>query len=98
MNDTSPEVETLYRERLMALSGSQRFLRGARMFEAAREMVLASLPAGTDEGTARRALLRRFYGQDLEPGELAAAEDAVGRRAAPGAGALNPLESDTRSP
>lgn len=82
MNDTSPEMETLYRERLAALKGEDRFLRGARMFEVAREMVLASLPSTMSETEVRCALLRRFYGSDLQPEELEAVELAVRARGA----------------
>ena len=74
MNDTSPEVEVLYREKLSRLTGEERFLRGARMFETARVMVLASLPPGLGASEVKRALLHRFYEEDLTPGELKAVE------------------------
>ena len=48
MIDTSPGVKAFYRERLMALPGKERFLRGALMFEAAREMIFGFLPEGVD--------------------------------------------------
>jgi hypothetical protein len=44
MNDTSPEVEKLVREMAMARSGEERLLAGSAMFDAARDMVTASLP------------------------------------------------------
>ena len=43
MTDTSPEIAREVRERIMAFSGAERFRMGARMFEAARRMALASL-------------------------------------------------------
>jgi hypothetical protein len=46
MNDTPPEIGELVRQKLMARSGSERFVMGTRMFDAARAMVMASLPAG----------------------------------------------------
>lgn len=80
MNDTSPQMEALYRGRLAALKGEDRFLRGARMFEVAREMVLASLPSAMSESEVKCALLRRFYGSDLPPEELEAVEQALRSR------------------
>ena len=68
MNDTSPEVAALIRERLMALSGSDRIQMGARMFDAARDMVLASLPTGLSERERKRFLFQRIYGEDLPSG------------------------------
>lgn len=63
--DTSPEIASLVRERIMALSGSERFVMGCQMFEAAREMVLASLPKGISEAERRELLFRRMYGFPL---------------------------------
>ena len=65
MTDTSPELVELVRQKLMARSGEERFLMGVRMFEAAREMVLASLPAGLSPEELRRQLFQRLYGQPL---------------------------------
>lgn len=48
--------------RLMALSGPERFLMAIRMCEAARRMVLASLPAGLLESDRKRLLFERLYG------------------------------------
>lgn len=42
MTDTPPEIAEMVRARLMALSGAECFVIGARMFESARRMVLAS--------------------------------------------------------
>ena len=36
MNDTPPEIARLVRQKLMARSASERFVMGARMFDAAR--------------------------------------------------------------
>ena len=38
---------------------------GVRMFEAARRMTLASLPADLPEGERKRLLFERFYGEPL---------------------------------
>jgi hypothetical protein len=63
MTDTSPEVAEMVRKKLAARSGAERFIMGARMFEAARAMVLASLPAGLSPEESRRQLYQRLYGQ-----------------------------------
>ena len=65
MNDTAPSIERMVRERLMALSGAQRLRMGAEMFDAARRMVLASLPAGLSEQERKRRLFERVYGEPL---------------------------------
>ena len=62
MNDTAPEVARLVRQKLMERSGEERFLMGVRMFDAAREMVLASLPSGLPPADLKRQLFRRLYG------------------------------------
>jgi hypothetical protein len=65
MTDTSPEVAEMVRARLMALSGAERMRMGAEMFEAARRMVLASLPPGLTEIERKRRLFHRIYGVEL---------------------------------
>jgi len=44
MNDTPPEIAKILRDGLMARSNAERFLMGSRSFDAAREMIIASLP------------------------------------------------------
>ena len=68
MTDTTPEVAALVRSRMMARSGAERFVMGARMFEAARAMVLASFPPDLSEGALKRRLYERIYGEPL-PGD-----------------------------
>jgi hypothetical protein len=63
MNDTPPEIAALVREKLLARSGTERLAMGVRMFDAAREMVLASLPKDLPEVELRRRLFQRIYGQ-----------------------------------
>ena len=65
MDDTSPAVKELYRSMLMELSGEERFIRGALMFEAARQMVLASLPQDLGPAELRSRLYERIYGEPL---------------------------------
>ena len=62
LNDTSPEIARMVHDRLMARSGAERFQMGAQMFEAARRMVIASLPADLPERDRKRRLFERIYG------------------------------------
>ena len=55
----------MVRARLMARSGEERFRMGVEMFEAARRMVLASLPSNLTEIERKRLLFQRIYGEDL---------------------------------
>ena len=65
MSDTPPEIAEMIRARLMALSGAERFRMGVQMFDAARRMVLASLPADLTETERKRRLFERLYGMPL---------------------------------
>jgi hypothetical protein len=65
MNDTAPEVAALMRELLMRRSGEERFLMGASMFDAARELILASLPPHLPPEERKRRLFERVYGIPL---------------------------------
>ena len=55
----------MVRDKLMALSGEERFVMGAQMFESACEVVKASLPHGLSEVELRRQLFRRLYGKEI---------------------------------
>ena len=65
MTDTSPAIEALLSERYAAMSGTERALMALQMFETAQHIVLSSLPEGSGELDRRRALCRRFYGEEL---------------------------------
>ena len=65
MTDTSPEITELVRQKLMGRSAEERFLMGVRMFDAARDMALASLPTGLSPQELKRQLFQRLYGQPL---------------------------------
>ena len=65
MTDTPPEIAEMVRQRLMALSGEERFMMGVRSFEAAREVVLASLPKDLSPMELKRQLFQRIYGEPL---------------------------------
>jgi len=68
VNDTSPEIERMVRERYAAMEPVQRFLIGVSMFESARAIALASFPPGLSPLDLRRQLCDRLY-----PGLSAAA-------------------------
>lgn len=68
MSDTPPEIAEMVRARLMALSGAERFRMGTQMFDAARRMVLASIPADLSETERKRRLFERLYGETLPAG------------------------------
>jgi hypothetical protein len=62
MTDTSPEIAFMVQQRYAAMSPTERFMIGIQMFETARTIVLASLPAHLSEHERRRQLCERFYG------------------------------------
>jgi hypothetical protein len=66
MNDTSPEVEQKIFEMIMSRSGEERFMMGVRSFDAAREIILASLPKDLPEDELKRMLFERIYGAPME--------------------------------
>lgn len=65
MNDTSPEIAKMVRERYMRMTGEERFLIGAGMFDTARAIALSSIPTGLSENEKRWFLCERFYGTEL---------------------------------
>jgi hypothetical protein len=62
-HDTTPEFHRLMRERFRALAPAERVRMCAEMFETARLIVEASLPAGLDPQERRYRICRRFYGE-----------------------------------
>ena len=68
MTDTPREVERMLRDKIMERSGEERFIMGAQMFDAACEMVKASLPRSLSEAEQRRQLFKRIYGEELDLG------------------------------
>jgi hypothetical protein len=65
MRDTTEEIAARYREMLLARSSAERFIMGARMFDTARALVLASLPRDLEAGELRRRLFARIYAADI---------------------------------
>jgi len=66
MNDTDPEIERRFFDMIMARSGEERFIMGVRSFDAARDIVLASLPKDLPHDELNRRLFERIYGASIE--------------------------------
>ena len=66
MNDTHTSIAAEYDKRLMNQSNDTRMLMGSRMFDASREIVIASLPDGLSRKELRVKLFLRFYGSDFD--------------------------------
>ncbi len=72
MNDTSPEVASLFKRLMMSKTGQERLKMGFSMFEMARKQVLASIVnqnPNADPREIRQKLFLRFYGKDFTPEE-----------------------------
>lgn len=70
MNDTSPEIERMYREMLLQRSGEERLKMGCSMHATARALVMASVlekDPQASPATLRWALFLRFYGHQFDP-------------------------------
>ncbi|MEX0958974.1 MAG: hypothetical protein WDZ63_06760 [Burkholderiales bacterium] len=61
MNDTSPEIARLVRDRYAAMQPAERFLIGVSLFETARAIVIASFPPDLPDRDLRRRLCERLY-------------------------------------
>ena len=61
VNDTSPEIARMVRERYARMEPVQRFTIGVNMFESARAIVQASFSADLSPEQLRRALCERLY-------------------------------------
>jgi hypothetical protein len=76
MNDTPPEIEEKVREMIMARSGAERVKMGSSMFDAARAIVIASLPKDLPEEEFKKQLFERIYGAPMEDFLSGAVTDA----------------------
>jgi hypothetical protein len=72
MNDTSPKIEAMVRERYRQMTPDERVRIAAAMFETARTIVLSSLPRDLDRRERRLAVARRFYAGELPEAALTA--------------------------
>ena len=65
INDTTPNIAAIVRERLLSLSGAERVVMGSRMFDVARTIALASFPPGLSEIETMGRLCERLYGNEI---------------------------------
>ena len=63
MNDTSPEMQKIYRDLLMSRSNEARFMMGLEMFAFARALIVSALPSGLSETEKARMIYERTYGE-----------------------------------
>jgi hypothetical protein len=66
MNDTDPQIAGIVRCRLLERSGAERVLMGSRMFDVAKQMILASLPPGLSDIEIKARLCERLYGDEID--------------------------------
>lgn len=67
-SDTTPEAEAMFRKLLMQRSGEERVRMACDMFQTARRLILAAMPADVAASPAERSLafLARMYQGDLD--------------------------------
>jgi hypothetical protein len=71
MNDTSKEMQDLFRTLLMQRSGEERLKMGCDMFSTSRALIRSSLDAkGLDETEMAVQIFLRTYGNDFPPETL----------------------------
>ncbi len=68
MNDTTPAVEDLHRDRLMARSNEERFKMGVSMCQTARTIVWSSLPEDLSPAERRVQFFSAVLRQRVGPG------------------------------
>ena len=66
MTDTEPQAARRFYEMIMSRSGEERFMMSIHSFDAARTIVLASLPKDLPEHELKRMLFERIYGAPVE--------------------------------
>lgn len=69
MNDTDPDIEQMLFERYMKMTGEERVMIAASMYDTAREIVLSSLSPILTEKEKRVQLFLRFYGHEFSAEE-----------------------------
>ena len=68
VKDTSPEVNRMIFERMMALTPGERLEIGLTMLGTAKELIRAGLPEGLPESEKRKLIYERLYGEPLPAG------------------------------
>jgi hypothetical protein len=62
VNDTPREIEHKLMEMVLSRSGEERFISGIQSFEAARAIVISSLPKHLSEEELKHCMFKRIYG------------------------------------
>jgi hypothetical protein len=75
MNDTSPKMKAMIRERYRKMTPDERVNIAAGMYETARAIVISSLPKTLSRREQRLAVARRIYGNELPEAALVAHAD-----------------------
>ena len=70
VQDTSKNITNKYHKMLMNKSGTECLYMGARMEEAAREMVLASISDEKTESEKKTDIFLRYYKNDFSDEEI----------------------------
>ena len=71
MHDTSPEMERLWRSRIMSRTPEERLIMGLSMYDTARKIVLSSLKDVEDPVEKKKRLFCRFYSTDFSEKQIA---------------------------
>lgn len=68
VKDTSPEINRMIFERIMAKTPEERLLMGFSMLGAAKELIAARLPEGLSESERRCRIYEWLHGEPLPEG------------------------------
>lgn len=82
MNDTTPEVDALFRSMLLQRSGEERLRMACSMFDTAKALATASIREKhptISQADLRQALFLRFYGHEFSPTERELILTAISR-------------------
>lgn len=66
MTDTKPQISRMMTDMMMRKSGVERLRMGLSMFDMAKRLVIASLPASSNNSETRKLLFLRFYQDCLD--------------------------------
>ena len=84
MNDTTPEIDALFRSMLLQRSGEQRLRMACSMFDTAKALATASIREkhpDISDTDLRQALFLRFYGHEFSPAQREEILAAISRTA-----------------
>ena len=70
MNDTLPEAQEFLDNLYKKFSGEQKILMASGMFDAARKIILSSLPKNLSKKEKIKALLLRLYEDDFSKKQM----------------------------